>query len=87
MADEVTKLAIESKFRAVQEAYDILSDPARRREYDSVDDFDDSLPVDCAPADFFKVRMTGCVLHNFWLTWIVKLFDGAEINCLRVCSD
>jgi hypothetical protein len=34
-----------------------LSDPAKRREYDSIDEFDDTLPQDCAPADFFKVIM------------------------------
>lgn len=39
----------------IQEAYATLSDPAKRREYDSVDEFDDSLPLECAPADFFKV--------------------------------
>lgn len=33
----------------------MLSDLAKRREYDSTDDFDDSLPMDCAAADFFKV--------------------------------
>lgn len=33
----------------------ILSDPAKRREYDSVDEFDDSLPQECRPEDFFKV--------------------------------
>lgn len=27
----------------------------QRREYDSTDDFDDSLPTECAPADFYKV--------------------------------
>ncbi|KAK9787621.1 hypothetical protein WJX73_010169 [Symbiochloris irregularis] len=66
VADEVTKLVIESKFRAVQEAYDILSDPARRREYDSVDDFDDSLPVDCSPADFFKVFAPAFRRNSRW---------------------
>ena len=54
-ADDKTKAAIEDKFKLIQEAYDTLSDPQRRREYDSVDDFDDSLPFDCAAADFFKV--------------------------------
>ncbi len=29
--------------------------PLQRREYDSTDDFDDSLPTECAPADFYKV--------------------------------
>ena len=55
-ADEKTKAAIEDNFKLIQEAYDTLSDPQRRREFDSVDDFDDSLPFDCAAADFFKVR-------------------------------
>ena len=55
IADEKTKAAIEDNFKLIQEAYDTLSDPQRRREYDSVDDFDDSLPFDCAAADFFKV--------------------------------
>ena len=32
----------------------MLSDPARRREFDSTDEFDDTLPTGCDPADFFK---------------------------------
>jgi len=39
----------------VQEAHAILSDPVKRREFDSTDAFDDSLPLACDPADFFKV--------------------------------
>ena len=41
----------------VQEAYDNLSDPAKRREFDSIDEFDDTLPESCAPADFLRVHI------------------------------
>lgn len=39
----------------MQEAFETLSDPAKRREYDSTDTFDDSLPDSCRPEDFFTV--------------------------------
>ena len=35
-------------FKAVTEAFELLSDPKRRRDFDSLDDFDDSIP----PKDF-----------------------------------
>jgi hypothetical protein len=38
------------------QAYETLSDTAKRREFDSTDDFDDSLPLECATEDFYKVR-------------------------------
>ncbi|XP_074592130.1 uncharacterized protein LOC141847921 [Curcuma longa] len=54
-ARQTKKDEIESHFKAIQEAYEVLIDPDKRRIYDSTDEFDDDIPTDCAPQDFFKV--------------------------------
>ncbi|KAF2615174.1 hypothetical protein F2Q70_00007146 [Brassica cretica] len=52
---EAKKEAIESHFKLIQEAYEVLMDKTKRRIFDSTDEFDDEVPSECAPKDFFKV--------------------------------
>ena len=42
-------------FKAIAKAYDILSNPEKRRTYDSQESFDDSVPTEeqCKEKDFF----------------------------------
>ncbi|OVA12286.1 SANT/Myb domain [Macleaya cordata] len=65
-AKEVKKDEIENHFKSIQEAYEVLMDPVRRRIYDSTDEFDDEVPTDCAPQDFFKVFGPAFMRNGRW---------------------
>ena len=60
------KEEIETHFKAVQEAYEVLIDPVKRRVYDSTDEFDDDVPADCSPVDFFKVFGPAFARNGRW---------------------
>lgn len=40
-------------FKVLQKAYDVLYDLRKRRQYDSQDAFDDTIPADAEPKDFY----------------------------------
>ncbi|PQM33507.1 dnaJ homolog subfamily C member 2-like [Prunus yedoensis var. nudiflora] len=65
-AKQTKKDEIESHFKSIQEAYEALIDPVKRRIYDSTDEFDDEIPTDCAPQDFFKEVDS---FYDFWYTF------------------
>ncbi|KAJ6834978.1 dnaJ-like protein subfamily C member 2 [Iris pallida] len=65
-AKQAKKDEIESHFKSIQEAYEVLMDPVKRRVYDSTDEFDDEIPTDCAPQDFFKVFGPAFMRNGRW---------------------
>ncbi|KAM0000666.1 putative transcription factor MYB/SANT family [Helianthus debilis subsp. tardiflorus] len=66
VAKQAKKDEIENRFKAIQEAYEVLMDPTRRRIYDSTDEFDDEIPTDCSPQDFFKVFGPAFMRNGRW---------------------
>ncbi|XP_071692285.1 uncharacterized protein [Rutidosis leptorrhynchoides] len=65
-AKQAKKDEIENHFKAIQEAYEVLMDPVKRRIFDSTDEFDDEIPTDCAPQDFFKVFGPAFLRNGRW---------------------
>lgn len=65
-AKQAKKDEIESHFKAIQEAYEVLIDPTKRRIFDSTDEFDDDIPTDCAPQDFYKVFGPAFMRNGRW---------------------
>ena len=78
------KAQAEEKFKEIQQAYEVLSNETSRRLYDSTDTFDDTLPMDCDPVDFFKVHAP---VHGTLLTgWLLGVWSSFSSLCSLVCE-
>ncbi|KAF5444059.1 hypothetical protein F2P56_036563 [Juglans regia] len=82
-AKQAKKDEIENHFKSIQEAYEVLMDPVRRRIYDSTDEFDDDIPTDCAPQDFFKVFGPAFLRNGRWSVNQPVPFLGDENTLLK----
>ncbi|KAH9602800.1 hypothetical protein KSS87_009287 [Heliosperma pusillum] len=63
---QAKKDEIENHFKSIQEAYEALIDPQKRRVFDSTDEFDDEIPTECAPQDFYKVFGPAFMRNSRW---------------------
>ncbi|CAI9753061.1 unnamed protein product [Fraxinus pennsylvanica] len=82
-AKQAKKDEIESHFNAIQEAYEVLIDPVRRRIYDSTDKFNDEMPNDRVPQDFFKVFGPAFLRNGRWSVNQPVLTLGNDSSTLK----